>query len=265
MGKVSPGGDRQQFPGQGGQDAEVARGVVAEGVSKLRGHQAGIARLTEEVFQEAAEFFAAGEFGGIAKADAVAQGNQFFPPQPVLQTGIAGEDGAQQRQRVEPGAGHQPQFAEHGHAHFLGFVDEEHGALPGGFQMAEPAFPQGPEPGPAIMGRERDAEDVAHFPVEVADLTLGMGHGADGDIGESLQLAGEVAEQDAFAGSGIAVDHGKTALADQHVFDPPAEVGHARGDVEGMGGNFLGKRVPFQPMEGQQLWVHGASSAAVGR
>jgi hypothetical protein len=72
LGKVSLGGDRQQFPGQGGQDPEVACGVVTEGVAKLPGHEAGIARLVEEVFQKGAEFVTAGEFGGLAKPDAVA-------------------------------------------------------------------------------------------------------------------------------------------------------------------------------------------------
>jgi hypothetical protein len=49
-----------QFSGHGGQDAEVAGGVIAQGLHQLGGHQTGIAGLVEKMLEAGHELVAFG-------------------------------------------------------------------------------------------------------------------------------------------------------------------------------------------------------------
>ncbi len=125
--------------------------------------------------------------------------------------------------------------------------------------MGEPAFAQGLEAAPAVVGLERDAEEITEFAVEVGQIALWMGQHTDGQIGESGQALGQQAQGDTLAGAGIALDHGEAALTHQGLFDPPAEVLQLRRDAQRLERQFGGEGVPLQAIQSQQLMVHGES------
>jgi hypothetical protein len=75
--------------------------------------------------------------------------------------------------------------------------------------------------------------------------------GADGEIREPGEALGEQAQHHAFAGARFAVDHRKPAFADLRLLDAPQEVLHARGEIEGLDGQFRGEGMPFQSVEGE--------------
>jgi hypothetical protein len=188
-------------------------------------------------------------------------GQQLLAAQVIGEAGIPGEDDAQQRLGIEAGAGEQAQLVEHGGTHLLGFVHQQHGAPAGGFQMAEPGRAQRLEAAPAVVRAQRHAEQLAELAVEIPEAALRMIDGADGEIRESGEALGEQTQHHAFAGARFAVDHRKAAFADPYLLDAPQELLHARGDVEGLDGQFRGEGMPFQAVEGEQSRIHRMSSA----
>ncbi|KXW59150.1 hypothetical protein FEMY_03760 [Ferrovum myxofaciens] len=91
-----------------------------------------------------------------------------------------------------------------------------------------------------------------------------MADGAHNDVRQLLQSTGNMAQQNTLSGSGFTVHHGKASFLNQYILDPPAEVGHAWGEVQCACGNLLREGVPFEPIQGQDLRIHGCSSS-VGR
>lgn len=73
------GGD--QFGGQSGQDTVIVSGVIAQGMTQLRRHQASVAHAGEQVIEAGNLFVATGELGGEPGADATAQGDEIFAAQ----------------------------------------------------------------------------------------------------------------------------------------------------------------------------------------
>ena len=102
--------------------------------------------------------------------------------------------------------------------------------------MGDPTLAQELEAAPAVVRPEGNCEHLAHFAIEVREITLGVIDDADGDVGRARQALGEQAQDDAFAAAGFAVDHGEAALADLGVFDAPAETLDLRRYVDRSGG-----------------------------
>ena len=117
------------------------------------------------------------------------RGSSSAAAQALGEPGVAGEDDAEQLLGVEVLAGEDAQLAEDGGEGLLGLVDDEHGAASGGGDVVGPAGAQGLEAGPAVVGGERDAEEVAELAVEVHGAALGVLDGADDDVGQSAQRA----------------------------------------------------------------------------
>ena len=113
---------------------------------------------------------------------------------------VAGEDHGQQRARVEVGGGEDAQLGQDRGGHFLGLIDQEHRAQAGGFEVGEPGLAQGPEAGPAVMGLERYAEELAELAVEVGDAALGPGQDRRGEVREGLEVVGQEAQGHRLAG-----------------------------------------------------------------
>jgi hypothetical protein len=238
--------------------------VLAEGVDEFPGHELRIASGREEMAEAGAQLLPRGVLQRQANPDAGAEGEEVVTPQELGEAAVAGEDDAEQGARVELGAGQQAQLTEHGGEHFLCFVDEEHGAQAGVFQMRQPAVAQGLEAGPAIVGLQGDAEQIAELPVEVGQVTLRVREGADGEIGQPAQPFGEQAQGDGLAGAGVAGDQRKAALADKALLDARAEEVDLRGHAEGFERQLDGERVPLQTIEGQQFLGHAGGSLDVG-
>ena len=158
--------------------------------------------------------------------------------------------------------GEQAQLVEHGRVHLLGLVDQQHRAQEGGLQMSQPALAQGLEAAPAVMGLELDGEQIAHLAVEIGQIGAGMADGPDADLGQLAEALVEQAQHRTLAGTGIALDQGKAAFADQRVLDAPAELLHGRGDVQCLGGQLRGEGIELQPIEGEQRLVHGVGSGS---
>src|SRR5579883_3495003 len=94
------------------------------------------------------------------------------------------------------------------------------------------------------MGMERDAEQLPHLTVEVADSGLGPGEDADLDVALSREPFGEDAQRDRLAGAGSAGDEGEAALAGE-LLDPPAERFDARGHAQRLDRHVGGERIPL--------------------
>ena len=125
-----------------GEDAVVAGGVIAQRVTQLLSSSGWHCprRPADDPGRRAV--LRDGVLGGQPGADAAAQRDQLLAAQLLDQPGVAGEHHAQQRLRVEAGAGHQAQLAQHGRAHLLRLVDQQHGAPACGLQVRQPALAQ---------------------------------------------------------------------------------------------------------------------------
>jgi hypothetical protein len=98
--------------------------------------------------------------------------------------------------------------------------------------MGQPAFAQALEAAPAVVRPQRHGEHVTEFAVQIGQVALRVGDGADGHVGNARQAIGQHAQCDALARARVAVDHREAALADLRVFDAPAEVLQFRGHVD---------------------------------
>lgn len=99
--QIALSGVCEELGGEGGEDAVVSGGVVAEGVLEFWDHEACVAGVGDEVSEAGEQFVATGVFGGEPGADARAQGDKGFAAQGVKQALVAGEDDAQQGLGVE--------------------------------------------------------------------------------------------------------------------------------------------------------------------
>ena len=97
--------------------------------------------------------------------------------------------------------------------------------------MSDPTFTQGLEATPAVVRAQRHGEQVTEFTIEVGEAALRVGDGADVDIRQSAQAFGKQAQDGALAGAGVAVNEREAAFADLRVFDTPAELFDAGGEV----------------------------------
>ncbi len=115
----------------------------------------------------------------------LATGNRSVLFQTGGQTLIAGQNDGENGAGVQLGAGQQAQFRQDRGVHFLGLVNDEHGAISGGLDMSEPFFTQAFGAMPAIIGREGHAEQMAQFAVKVGHFSLGPSQGADAQIAQA--------------------------------------------------------------------------------
>ncbi len=133
------------------------------------------------------------------------------------ESGISGEDDAEQLFGIELFAGENTELREDGGEGFLGLVDDENGAATTGANVIGPSHSECLEAGPPVMGGEGHGEQVAELAIEVHGATLRMLDGADQNIRQGAEALGEHAEGDAFAGAGIAGDHGESAVGDSEL------------------------------------------------
>src|SRR5450631_2263257 len=132
--------------------------------------------------------------------------------------------------------------------------------------MIEPTSAQRLKSTPTVAHPHADAEDIAEFAVEVAQVALRMMDDADREVGQASEALGEQAHDDALAGTGVAVDQREAPLAQVRLFDAPAEVLDLWRHIERLGRHLRGEGVPFQAIQGQQFLVHTESSlSAVGK
>ena len=151
-----------------------------------------------------------------------------------------------------------------GESHLLGLVDDEHGSGKRAVDMRLPALAQDLGSAPAVVGAQRNAEEVAHLAVEVGDVGLRPADHADLDVAFARQSVGQDAQTGGLAGSRIAGDDGKAALGDQ-MADAAAEGVDARRDMQRLGRHAGGERIPFEPVEGEQRLVHGSVPSSLTR
>src|SRR5262249_27632608 len=111
---------------------------------------------------------------------------------------------------------------------------------------------------PAVVGRERDPEEVAELAVEVAGATLGMLDGADHHVGKRTEPRGEQAQGDALSCTGVAGKHGEATVG-QADLDAPEEGVDERRDVEGLRGQVGAEGDVLQAVEGQEPTRHGVN------
>jgi len=102
------------------------------------------------------------------------------------------------------------------------------------------------------MGFERHREDIAQLPIEIGQRTLRMRNHTDRDVGQARQALGQETQDHALAGARIAMDHRKAALANQRLFNAPAEVLDTRRNKDRLGRQFGREGIPFQPIQGQE-------------
>ena len=90
--------------------------------------------------------------------------------------------------------------------------------------MQGPALTQRLGATPAIVGPQRDAEQLAQLAVEVGHVGLRSGDGADHQIRLGGEALTEQAQGDALAAAGLAGDQGEATFAHQRELDTPQEV-----------------------------------------
>ena len=124
--------------------------------------------------------------------------------------------------------------------------------------MGLPALAQHLGAGPAVVGAELDAEQVAHLAIEVGEIGLGPAAQADLDVTLLREPLGENAQGDRLAGAGSPGDEGEAAFANQ-LLDAPAERLDAPRGMERLDRHVGRKWIPFEAIEREQLLVHVSS------
>lgn len=205
LGLLTLRGSREQLVGDVHHDAVVAGGVLGDGGLQLGGHQPGVSRRFEQVVEAEEQLFARGVVEMQTAADAAAQGHEVGMTQPLGEPPVTDEDDAEERLGVELLAGQDAQLVQDGREHFLGLVDDEHGPRHRGGDVLTPALPERLETTPAIVGAERDAEDIAQLAVEVAHATLWVIDRADDHIALLGEARREEAQGDALSCTRVAV------------------------------------------------------------
>ena len=105
------------------------------------------------------------------------------------------------------------------------------GRASAGIDVGLPALAQHLGAGPAVVGTQFDAEQVAHLAIEIGEIGLGPAAHADLDVTLLGEPLGENPQGDRLAGAGRAGDEGEAAFADQ-LLDAPAERRDARRDMK---------------------------------
>ena len=117
--------------------------------------------------------------------------------------------------RVEAGAAQEPQLAEHAGAHLLDLVDQEHRTQQRTVEMTLPAFAQGLETTPTIVGSQSHPEDLAHLAIEIGQATLRVRQHADRHVAHLLQPIGEDPHRDTLAAAWVAADQREAPFTHQ--------------------------------------------------
>jgi len=142
--------------------------------------------------------------------------------------------------------------------HFLGFIDEEDGAVACSLDVCEPPFAEGLESGPAIMGCEDDSAEGADLAIEIAEAALRARQDADLDVGKGLKVMSEQAEGSGLAGAGVSGDECEASLS-YLMLHAPAEVLEAGRGPKGLDGDVGGEGIPLEAIEGEQPVIHFSS------
>ena len=154
---------------------------------------------------------------------------------------------------------------ENGRQHLLRLVDDQDRPRQRGVDVGLPALAQHLGAGPAVVGAEFDAEQVAHLAIEVGKIGLGPAAQADLDVTLLREPLGENAQGDRLACAGSPGDEGEAAFANQ-LLDAPAEQLDARRGMERLDRHVGRKRIPFEAVEREQLLVHVSSPcSSLGR
>src|ERR1700747_1510882 len=116
------------------------------------------------------------------------------------------------------------------------------------------------------MRSQRDAEQLAELTIEIPKPGRRMAERGDHEFVLPPQALGEQPQHHTLATAGIAGDEGEAALAQQAMFDAPAEAVNLTADQQRLGGHFRRERIPFESIEREQLLVHdgGSSSGRYG-
>src|SRR5258708_5881657 len=160
----------------------VATKRVAEGGDarlELGGHQAGVTGGFEEVVEAGEELVALRVVKNETASDPAAERKQVWSAKALAESGVPGEDDAEELTGIELFAGENAQLVEDGGEGLLGLIDDEDGPGERGSDVMGPAGTQGLETAPAVVGRERDGEEIPELAIEIHGAGLGVLDGAD--------------------------------------------------------------------------------------
>ena len=175
--EITVSGDGQQLTGHVEQGAIVAGGVVAQGSAEFSGHELRRAGLGEGVAEAGEQFLGTGARQGEADPDTAVQRQQFLCLQALAEAAVTGQDDGEQEVGVELCLAQQAQFIQHRRSELLGLVDQQDRPQQSGVDMGLPAGAQQLGAGPAVVGPQLDAEQVAHLAVEVVQAGPVVGTG----------------------------------------------------------------------------------------
>jgi hypothetical protein len=106
------------------------------------------------------ELVAGGVLEDEATADTTAEGEEIRGTEAFDEAPVAGEDDAEQLAGIEILAGEETELGKDGGVGLLRLVDDEDGPGERGGDVLGPASAEGLEAAPAIVGLERDTEEV---------------------------------------------------------------------------------------------------------
>ena len=239
--------------------------MIAQRRDQLRSHQLYGAGLVQRLLEIFLEFVRGGALDRQAHPHAAGEREELLGSQAFEEPTVAGEYDREQDVRVEPGGTQQAQLGENGRQHLLRLVDDQDRPRQRGVDVGLPALAQHLGAGPAVVGAEFDAEQVAHLAIEVGEIGLGPAAQADLDVTLLREPLGENAQGDRLACAGSPGDEGEAAFADQ-LLDAPAERLDARRGMERLDRHVGRKRIPFEAVEREQLLVHVSSPcSSLGR
>ena len=196
--------------------------MIAQRRDQFRGHQLHRAGLVQRLPEILLKFVRGGALDRQAHAHAAGEGEELVGSQAFEEPSVAGEHDGEQDVRIELGGTQQAQLGENGRQHLLRLVDDEHRPRQRGIDVGLPALAQHLGAGPAVVGTQFDAEQVAHLAIEIGEIGLGPAAHADLDVTLLGEPLGENPQGDRLAGAGRAGDEGEAAFADQ-LLDAPAE------------------------------------------
>ena len=187
-----------------------------------------------------------------ADADAGGDGQELVAAKLLCEPGVTAQDDGEDGARVEVGRGEDAQLGEDGRGISWASSTSRTGTVACGLDVGEPLLAQGLEAGPAVVGSEGHAEELAQLAVEVGDGALWPGEHAHLDVPEAAQVAGEDSQGDRLAGAGVSGDQGEATFADQ-ALHAPAEVLELGEAPQGLDGDVGREGVPLEPVQGEQL------------
>jgi hypothetical protein len=171
---VSLGRREEQLVRHRHQRPAVARGVLGQRLDHLERDELRVTRGGDDVPQELRQLARRRYVELDVGPNPALERQQVIGLELLKEAPVTGQDHEEQRSRVVIAARERAELIQHRRQHLLCFVDDDDRPDQGRVDVRLPLLTDRLESRPAIVRRERHAEQIAELAVEVRDAALGM-------------------------------------------------------------------------------------------